>query len=234
MTKSLGDYLDMWFEGKTLKDVMGLEGVIGNFAEPYQAGTAYVLLYHAFGEVNGRIGAWGIARGGMGAITQAMASFARTKGVAIETNVSVKEVIVKAGKTQGVVTDDGRKITSRVIAGNIHPQILLMKMLDPALLSADEKRRIKNYRNHSATFRMNVALSELPISDSLPECNETVLSSAIEICPSLAYISDAYNDARTRGWASNPVISMWIPTTQDDTRCANELSCRQFILPAFQ
>ena len=148
MTKSLGDYLDMWFEGKTLKDVMGLEGVIGNFAEPYQAGTAYVLLYHAFGEVNGRIGAWGIARGGMGAITQAMASFARTKGVAIETNVSVKEVIVKAGKTQGVVTDDGRKITSRVIAGNIHPQILLMKMLDPALLSADEKRRIKNYRNH--------------------------------------------------------------------------------------
>ena len=78
MTRSLGDYLDMWFEGEALKGVLGLEGVIGNFAEPYQAGTAYVLLHHAFGEVKGRAGAWGIARGGMGAISESMASFARS------------------------------------------------------------------------------------------------------------------------------------------------------------
>ncbi len=217
MSKSLGDYLDMWFESEALKGVMGLEGVIGNFAEPYQSGTAYVLLHHAFGEVNGRVGAWGIAKGGMGAISQAMASYAQTQGTDIETDVAVKEVIVDAGKVQGVLTEDGRKISAPIVAGNVHPQTLLLKMLDPALLSSDEKRRLENYRSHSATFRMNVALSELPKFDNLPENSEKVLSGAIEICPSLDYIRKAYDDARTFGWARNPIISKWIPTTQDDT-----------------
>lgn len=117
----------------------------------------------------------------------------------------------------GVLTEDRCLHTAPVVAGNIHPKTLLTKMLDPALLTADELRRIKNYRSHSATFRMNVALSELPKFDNLPECNEQVLSGAIEFCPSLAYIGKAYDDARTMGWARKPVISMWIPTTQDDT-----------------
>lgn len=217
MTKSLGDYLDSWFEGEALKGVLGLEGVIGNFAEPYQANTAYILLHHAFGEVNGRTGAWGIARGGMGAISGAMAAFAKTKNVEIETESAVKEVIVEQGNVTGVLTEDGRRLTAPIVAGNIHPQTLLTKMLDPALLSADELRRINNYRSHSATFRMNVALSELPHFNNLPECNEQVLSGAIEFCPSLDYICQAYDDARKLGWSRKPVISMWIPTTQDDT-----------------
>ena len=217
MSKSLGDYLDSWFEGEALKGVLGLEGVIGNFAEPYHANTAYVLLHHAFGEVNGRTGAWGIARGGMGAISGAMASFARAKGVDIETDAAVKEVLVKNGSVTGVVTEAGKQISSNIVAGNIHPQTLLTRMLDPAHLSKDDLRRINNYRSHSATFRMNVALSELPRFDNLPECNEQVLSGAIEMCPSLSYIQKAYYDARDLGWSRRPVISMWIPTTQDDS-----------------
>ena len=162
MTKSLGDYLDSWFESDPLKGILGLECAIGNFVDPYQGGTAYVLLHHAFGEVNGRIGAWGHAKGGMGAISQAMAAFAASQGADIETLAPVREILVQAGRACGVLTGDGERISARAVAGNLHPQRLLTELLDPALLPADTRRRIDAYRSHSATFRMNVALSELP------------------------------------------------------------------------
>ena len=116
--------------------------MIGNFAEPYHAGTAYVLLHHAFGEVKGRAGAWGIARGGMGSITQAMASFARSRGVAIETNTPVSKIITEGGQARGVVTADGREFHARTVAANVHPQILLKQLLDIELL--DEGARLRN------------------------------------------------------------------------------------------
>lgn len=217
MTKSLGDYLDMWFEGEALKGVLGLEGVIGNFAEPYQAGTAYVLLHHAFGEIKGRAGAWGIARGGMGAITDAMASFARSQGVVIETNSPVQKIMVEGGRARGVVTADGRELTARCVAANVHPQTLLQKLLDPALMDAADQRRVEGYRSHSATFRMNVALSELPRFSSMVGAGEQHFMGAIEVSPSLPYITDAYFDARQLGWSRKPVISMQVPSTQDDS-----------------
>jgi phytoene dehydrogenase-like protein len=217
MTRSLGDYLDTWFEGEALKGVLGLEGVIGNFAEPYQAGTAYVLLHHAFGEVKGRAGAWGIARGGMGAISESMASYARSKGVSIETGTPVSRILTEKGRARGVLTADGRELTARFVAANVHPQILLQKLLDPGLLEEPEQRRIENYRSHSATFRMNVALSELPRFTSMAGRGEDHFMGAIEVSPSLQYIQDAYFDARQYGWARRPVISMQVPTTQDDS-----------------
>ena len=217
MTRSLGDYLDMWFESDPLKGVLGLEGVIGNFADPYQAGTAYVLLHHAFGEVNGKAGAWGIARGGMGAVSGALAASARRHGATIETGAGVREVIVQNRRVAGVQLDDGRRISARAVAANVHPQTLLLKMMDPELLDADDRRRIEHYRSHSATFRMNVALSELPRFDALPGAGVEALSAAIEICPSLPYMQQAYADARNLGWSRCPIISMYIPSTQDDT-----------------
>ncbi|MEM9621176.1 MAG: NAD(P)/FAD-dependent oxidoreductase [Pseudomonadota bacterium] len=217
MTKSLGDYLDGWFEGTALKGVLGLEGVIGNYADPYHPGTAYVLLHHAFGEVNGRTGAWGIARGGMGAITQAMAACARARGVTIATGAGVREVIVKEGRAVGVVTDDDQETYAKVISANVHPQTLLLKFLDPALLDADTYRRISQYRSHSGTFRMNVALAELPKFSSISEGGEEHFKGAIEICPSLAYMSSAFADAESGGWSKAPIISMQVPSTQDDS-----------------
>ncbi len=217
MTRSLGDYLDSWFEGEALKGVLGLEGVIGNFAEPYHAGTAYVLLHHAFGEVKGRAGAWGIARGGMGAISESMASFARNKGARIETGVPVERILTDSGRARGVVTADGREITARFVAANVHPQVLLKKMLGHELLPEDDQRRIDNYRSHSATFRMNVALSELPQFTSMAGRGDDHFMGAIEVCPSLGYIQDAYHDARQQGWSRRPVISMQVPSTQDDS-----------------
>ena len=217
MTKSLGDYLDMWFEGEALKGVLGLEGVIGNFAEPYQAGTAYVLLHHAFGEVKGRAGAWGIARGGMGAISESMASFARSRGARIETNCPVEKILTDKGRVRGVLTADGREITANCVAANVHPQTLLQKLLDESLLDDCDQRRIAAYRSHSATFRMNVALSELPRFSSMQGQGEKHFMGAIEVSPSLDYIQQAYFDARTLGWSKAPVISMQVPSTQDDS-----------------
>ena len=217
MTKSLGDYLDSWFESDALKGILGLECVIGNFVDPYEAGTAYVLLHHAFGEVNGRIGAWGHARGGMGSITQAMAAFARARGADIETAAPVREIRVEAGRACGVITEDGRKIGARIVAGNLHPQILLTRLLDPGLLAPDARRRIEAYRSHSATFRMNVALGELPRFASMPDQSAQVFQGAIEICPSLGYMRQAYSTAQASGWSDQPIISMWLPSTQDTT-----------------
>ena len=217
MTRSLGDYLDTWFEGEAFKGVLGLEGVIGNFAEPYHAGTAYVLLHHAFGEVKGRAGAWGIARGGMGAISESMASFARSKGARIDTSSPVSKILTRDGKACGVLTADGRELTSRFVAANVHPQILLQKLLDSDSLDPPDQRRIENYRSHSATFRMNVALSELPRFTSMAGRGEEHFMGAIEVSPSLGYIQDAYYDARQLGWSRKPVISMQVPSTQDDS-----------------
>ncbi|MEE4279791.1 MAG: NAD(P)/FAD-dependent oxidoreductase [Halieaceae bacterium] len=203
MTRSLGDHLDAWFEGDPLKGLLGFEGVIGNFADPYQAGTAYILLHHAFGEVKGREGAWGIARGGMGAISDAIASVAR--------------IIEDDGAARGVITEDGREFHARTIAANLHPQLLLTRLLDGDRLPADTLRRISAYRSHSATFRMNVALSELPRFSSLPADETFHFKGAIELCPSLGYMQEAYREAKADGWTRKPIISMQIPSTQDDS-----------------
>ena len=217
MTKSLGDYLDTWFESEALKGVLGLEGVIGNFAEPYQAGTAYVLLHHAFGEVKGRAGAWGIARGGMGAISEAMAASARARGVTIETGTPVTRILTEKGRACGVETADGRHLIANCIAANVHPQTLMLKLLDAELLEDSDRRRIEGYRSHSATFRMNVALSELPRFTSMTGRGDDHFMGAIEVSPSLKYIQQAYYDAKLHGWSRHPVISMQVPSTQDDS-----------------
>ncbi|MEE4109707.1 MAG: NAD(P)/FAD-dependent oxidoreductase, partial [Halieaceae bacterium] len=214
---SLGDHLDAWFEGEPLKGLLGFEGVIGNFADPYQAGTAYVLLHHAFGEVKGRAGAWGIARGGMGAISDAIAGAARSAGAAIETGAKVAKILKDGERAAGVVLEDGREFCAPMIAANLHPQLLLTRLLDRDDLAADDRRRIDAYRSHSATFRMNVALSELPRFSSLPPDETFHFEGAIELCPSLGYMQAAYRDATDHGWARRPIISMQIPSTQDDS-----------------
>lgn len=217
MVRSLGDHLDSWFEGDALKGLLGFEGVIGNFADPYAAGTAYVLLHHAFGEVKGKAGAWGIAKGGMGAISESIAASARARGVKIETDSPVERILVENGRATGVITKDGREFHAPVIAANVHPQILLTKLLDSDQLDEDSQRRIENYRSHSATFRMNVALSELPQITSMKGRDDFHFTGAIEVCPSLDYMRHAYRDAQDQGWSKRPIISMQIPSTQDDS-----------------
>jgi phytoene dehydrogenase-like protein len=220
MTLSIGDALDRWFESDPIKGLYGFEGVIGNFAGAYTPGTAYVLLHHVFGDVDGRTGAWAYARGGMGAITQAMAKSCRALGgVDIMTDAAVAEVKQVAGRVTGVALEDGRDFDAPLVAANVHPRLLFGRLVDPELAPESFRRRLSSYRSESATFRMNLALSELPRFDSVGHDERGLLAmqNTIDICPSLDYIDAAYDDARRQGWAMKPIVSMCIPSLLDDS-----------------
>ena len=217
-TKSAADYLDGWFEGDAIKALLGFDAVVGNYASPYAPGTAYVFLHHAFGEVNGKKGVWGHAIGGMGAITQAMASAGRAAGVEIETGASVDEVLTERGGAVGVRLSDGRTIRARAVAANVNPKLLYTRMIPEAALRPEFLARMRRWRCGSGTFRMNVALSELPSFTCLPGRElADHHTSGIIIAPSLAYMDRAYDDARRHGWSREPVVEMLIPSTLDDT-----------------
>ena len=217
-TKSAGDLLDAWFESAPLKAAFGFDAIVGNFASPYAPGTAYVLLHHVFGEVNGKRGVWGHAIGGMGAITQAMAAEARGRGVYIDTSAEVVNVCVDSRGAQGVQLKDGRVIEARCVVANVNPKLLYLDLIDAPALDPEFLRRIRGWKCGSATFRMNVALRELPDFRCLPG---TVAAehhqSGIIMAPSLAYMEQAYFDARTYGCSRAPVVEMLIPSTVDDT-----------------
>ncbi|MGD2141207.1 MAG: NAD(P)/FAD-dependent oxidoreductase [Burkholderiales bacterium] len=218
MTMSVGDYLDRWFESDPIKGDFGYEGIVGNMVSPYHPGTAYVLLHHAFGEINGRTAAWGHAKGGMGAITQAMARSAEAHGADIEVSAPVRELIVEAGRARGVVLQDGRRFHAPAVSANTNPKLLFLELMDANLLPEDFRQRMVHWRCRSGTFRMNVALSELPRFASLDGSDdEAKLTGTINITPSLGYLERAFDDAKNGGWSREPVISMCLPSILDDS-----------------
>ena len=215
---SAGDYLDRWFESDPIKAVFGFDGVVGNYASPYSGGTGYVLLHHVFGEVNGKKGAWGHAIGGMGAITQAMAQAASARGAAIRLNTPVRRVLVEGDRAVGVVTDSGATLRAAAVISNLNPKLLYLDMIEPHSLPGEFRERIGHYRCGSGTFRMNVALSELPDFTCLPgrEVGDHHTAGII-IAPTLAYMERAYFDARAHGWSRAPIVELVIPSTLDDS-----------------
>jgi phytoene dehydrogenase-like protein len=216
--KSAGDYLDTWFESAPIKAAYGFDGIVGNYASPYAAGSAYVLLHHVFGEVNGKKGVWGHAIGGMGAITQAMAKAAAERGVDIRVASPVREVLVESGRAVGVVTEKGEAIRARSVVSNLNPKLLYGSLIDPAALPQDFRERISHWRCGSGTFRMNVALSELPDFKVLPgRALAEHHTSGIIMAPSLAYMDQAYLDAKAGGWSKQPIVEVLIPSTLDDS-----------------
>ena len=215
-TRSAGEYLDGWFGSDPIKAILGFDGIVGNYASPYTPGTAYVLLHHLFGEVNGIRGEWGHAIGGMGAITQAMASAAAGRGATIRVSSGVREVLVSNDRVTGVVTDAGERLEARIVVSNTNPKLLFERLMDPAHLPEDFRERMKTYKCGSGTFRMNVALSELPRFACKPEPGDH-LTSGIVIGPSLAYLDRAYHDARNAGWSKEPIVEMLIPSTLDSS-----------------
>ena len=217
-TKSAGELLDDWFEAAPLKAALGFDSVVGNFASPYTPGSAYGLLHHAFGEVNGRRGIWGHAIGGMGAITQAMAKEARAHGVALRVDAPVASVRVDSGRATGLVLTDGTEVAARCVIANVNPKLLYLDLVDSDELEPEFLARIRRWRCASATFRMNVALSELPDFSCLPGTQaQPHHASGIIFAPSLDYMDRAFTDARRQGWASEPIVEMLIPSAVDDT-----------------
>ena len=226
-TKSAGDLLDAYFESEPVKAVLGWDSVVGNFASPYTPGSAYVLLHHVFGEVNGKQGAWGHAIGGMGAITQAIAKECAARGVVVETDAAVDEVLVehvagKPGKAVGVRLADGRDLRAGTIVSNLNPKLLYQRLLPRDALDPDTSERIDRYRCGSGTFRMNVALSELPDFTAAPGTQlQPHHQSGILVGPTLRYFEQAYFDAKSKqynpGWSRAPIVELVISSTLDDT-----------------
>jgi phytoene dehydrogenase-like protein len=217
-TRSAGDLLDHWFESDAVKALFGFDAVVGSYASPYTPGSAYVLLHHVFGEVNGKPGVWGHAVGGMGAITQAMAAEARRLGVVLETDAPVKRIVVEGGRASGIELEDGRVIQGNAVAANVGPKPLFLKLLAEAELPAEFRARIERLRVGSATFRMNVALSELPKFSAAPRADGGAhLGSGIILAPSLEYMDHAFADARLEGMSRKPIVEMLIPSTIDSS-----------------
>ena len=175
-------------------------------------------MHKYFGEVNGIVGAWGHAIGGMGSISQAMAKSAQDKGVDIQVCTGVSEVIVEQGSAQGVVLDDGKVIRARAVAGNVNPKILYLDLVGRGALDSDFVRALEGYRCRSGTFRMNIALSELPVFDGLKVGEGLeLITGTVEIAHSLEYLERAYDDAKYGGWAKKPIVSMCMPSLIDDS-----------------
>jgi phytoene dehydrogenase-like protein len=217
-TRSAGEMLDDTFENDLVKSLYGFDAIVGNYASPYAAGSAYVMLHHAFGEVNGKKGVWGHAIGGMGAITQAMASAARGHGAEIELDAGVREVIVEGDRAVGVILDNGETVRAKYVVSSVNPKLLYTRLVPADALPPAFLNRIKNWRNASGTFRMNVALSALPSFTALPGEGDH-LTAGIIIGPSLGYMDRAWQDARAHGWSREPVVEVLIPSTLDDTLC---------------
>lgn len=221
-SKSAGDWLDHWFDSAPIKALLGFDSIVGNYASPYTPGSAYVLLHHVFGEVNGKKGLWGHAIGGMGAITQAMAACCRERGVDIRTNVAVRRVLADTwgdkgqAIARGVETETGETIFARAVVSNLNPKLLFERLVGADVQPADFRERIERYKCGSGTFRMNVALNALPRFSCLPEPGDH-LTGGIIIAPSLQYMERAYDDARAYGWSREPIVEMLIPSTLDDS-----------------
>ena len=233
-TKSAREFLEPWFEDDHVRSAFAFDAVVGSYAGVSTPGSAYVLLHHVFGEVNGKLGTWGHAVGGMGAITQAMAAACSEHGVEISLEAAVDKVLVDGGKAVGVRLASGEEIAASIVAANVGPALLYRQMVDSADLDADFNRRIAGFKTGSGTFRMNVALSELPDFTVLPGKTRAEHHTAgIVIAPGLDYMDRAYIDAAAHGWSKQPVVEMMIPSTVDDSLAppgchVASLFCQQF------
>jgi phytoene dehydrogenase-like protein len=213
--KSAGDMLDGWFESDPIKAVLGFDAVIGNLASLYAAGSAYMLLHHVFGEVNGKSGVWGYAIGGMGAITQAIANAAAEHGVRIDVCSEVREVLVEADRATGIVLKDGTAVRARAVIANVNPQYLFQTLVPRDAAPHAVAARMTAWKAGSGTFRMNVALSKLPNFSALPVPGDHHIAGII-LAPSLSYMEQAYRDCVRCGWSRMPIIEIVIPSTLDD------------------
>lgn len=214
-TRSAADVLGRYFSHDLVQALFGFDAVVGHYDSPYSPGSAYVLLHHVFGEAAGVEGAWGHAIGGMGAITQAMAKACQEKGVEIALDTPIEEIIVERGRAAGAVAG-GTAYRAKAVAAGVNPKLLFTRLLPEGAVAPEIERRMAHWGSESATFRMNVALSELPRFASLPEPGDH-MTAGIIIAPSLAYMDRAYLTARTEGFSKEPVVEMLIPSTLDDS-----------------
>jgi len=214
MTASSADFLDEWFETDALKATMSASGIIGTFMGPRSPGTAYVLLHHYMGELDGAFRSWGFARGGMGTISRVIADAARHHGAEINTQAGVDRVLVRNGRAYGVALESGEEFEAKVIVSGVDPKRTFLKMVGTSHLDADFFKQVSDYKIRGSSAKVNLALDALPSFTSMPGKGPH-LAGAISISPSLDYIEQAYDDAKYGNFSRRPYMDIILPSMLD-------------------
>ena len=216
MTMSIVDILDRFFETDQVKTVMALNGLIGTWAGPYEPGTGYVMAHHSIGDVgDGNLGAWAVPEGGMGAVSAAIESSARTFGAEIRTNARVARILTSQGKARGVILEEGEEILAPLIVTAIHPKITFLRQVDPSELPADFVDDIRNWKSRSGVVKINAALDRTPVFTAMPELTD--LTGGFELAHSIAYLETAFEEARAGIASTAPFSDGVMPTVYDRT-----------------
>ncbi|MFL5921907.1 MAG: phytoene desaturase family protein [Gaiellaceae bacterium] len=214
MTMSAADFLDQWFETDPLKATMSASGIIGTFQGIRSPGTAYVLLHHYMGEIDGVLRAWGIPRGGTGGVSEAIAGAARALGAEIRTDAAVEHILTRGGEVTGAVISSGEEVTARVTLSSLDPRQTFVRLVPPGHLDASFLEEVERYRYRGSSGKVNLALDGLPEFTCLPGDGDH-LRGAISFSPSIDYMELAYDDAKSGRFSRRPYIDTVIPTLVD-------------------
>lgn len=214
-TQSASDFLDGWFESEEVKVTLATDGVIGANGGPRSPGTAYILLHHCMGGVGGKRGLWGFVRGGMGAVSDAIAASAQNAGATIRTEASVSQILVESRRACGVVLQDGEEIYAKTIISNLDPQATFLRLVEPDHLPEDFLHDIQRYRSEGTSAKINVALDGLPEFTCFPGAPGPHHRATMHICPSIEYVERAWDDAKYGNPSRSPLLELTIPTMYD-------------------
>ncbi|HEV2021547.1 MAG TPA: NAD(P)/FAD-dependent oxidoreductase [Terriglobales bacterium] len=214
MTMSAVDFLDQWFETDVLKATMSASGIIGTFLGVRSPGTAYVLLHHYMGEIDGAFRSWGFSRGGTGAISNAIADAAREAGAEIRTQAGIGRILVKNGRAVGVALENGDELFADVVSSSVDPRLTFQRMIEPEHLPPDFLEEVRRYKFRGSSGKVNLALDALPDFKCLPGPGAH-LRGAISISPSVEYMERAYDDAKYGNYSRHPYIDVVIPSLTD-------------------
>ena len=214
-TQSAADFLDEWFESPEVKVTLATDGVIGANGGPRSAGTAYILLHHCMGGVAGHRGLWGFVRGGMGAVSNAIAGAAKAAGAEIRTSAPVAKILVRSGTVAGVVLRSGEEIAARTVASCADPKRTFLEMIDAADVDPDFVTAIRQMRCEGTSMKINLALSGLPDFKMLPGTPGPHHRATMHICPSIEYVERAWDDAKYGRPSKSPLLEMTVPTMYD-------------------
>src|SRR5438477_11359560 len=214
MTMSAADFLDQWFETEPLKATMSASGIIGTFQGPRSPGTAYVLLHHYMGEIDGAFRAWGIPKGGTGGVSSAIASSARSFGAEIRTEAPVARILVRNGRATGVALESGEEIEADVVLSSVDARLTFLGLVEPGTLEPSFEDEVRRFKFRGSSGKVNLAVDRLPDFSSLPGEGEH-LRGAISFSPSVDAMEQAYDDAKYGRFSRRPYIDMIIPTLVD-------------------
>ncbi|MGO4122870.1 phytoene desaturase family protein [Inquilinus sp. YAF38] len=215
-TMSIAEFLDEYFENPVVKASFALSGIIGTALGPCSPGSAYVLLHHYMGDVDGATGAWGFARGGMGAITQAMAGSLRAAKGEIRTGAAVERILVENGKAAGVVLAGGEEIRARQVVSNLDVKRTFLTLVEERELPAPFVKRVRNFKIRGSSGKVNIALDALPRFPALPDGSPCIRGD-MHFTDSVERMERGYDDWKAGRWSADPFLDMMIPTTLDPT-----------------